>query len=117
MSPLGNNHPYPDKQCWHHSTKLSIIPSLHSKRFHVVSEQRTRNESQPLPIPLPLAKNGTPSIFQVAKTENPTPHHSSVFLCSKTTRKCWLFRLQNCMKLPPVTFTQLYSHVMWTKLE
>ena len=107
MSPLGNNHAYPDKQ----STKLSIIPSLRSKRFHVVSEQRTRNESQPLPIPLPLAKNGTPSIFHVAKTENPTPHHSCVFLCSKTTRKCWLFRLQNCMKLPLVTVTQLYSHV------
>ena len=73
MSPLGNNHPYPDKQCWHHSTKLSTIPSLRSKRFHVVSEQKPRNESQPLPSPLPLAKNGTPSIFHVAKTEIPLP--------------------------------------------
>ena len=53
MSPLGNNHPYPDKQCCHHSTKLSTIAGLRSKRFHVVSEQRTRNESQP---PLPPGK-------------------------------------------------------------
>ena len=28
------------------TTKLSTIASLRSKRFHVVSEQRTRNESQ-----------------------------------------------------------------------
>ena len=46
MSPLGNNHPYPDKQCWHHSTKLSTIASLRSKHFHVVLEQNIRNESQ-----------------------------------------------------------------------
>ena len=50
------------------STFDKLSPSVRSKRFRPVSEQRTRNESQK-----PHEKWGSRTIFRADKTENPVP--------------------------------------------
>ena len=53
------------------STFDKLSPSLRSKHFRPVSEQRTRNESQK-----PHEKWGSRTIFRADKTENPVPRRT-----------------------------------------
>ena len=61
-----------------------------SRRFRAVLKQRMRNESRKT-----KQKRGFRSICHAAKTENPIPCHSLVFLCSETTQKRFLCRLSD----------------------
>ena len=60
------------------STDCSPV-SLRSKRFRVISEQRTRNESQKL--------RGSRSLFGAAKTGNPVPR--SLFAAKTNGNACY----------------------------
>ena len=67
---------------WGRETRDLRTSSLRSKRFRLVSEQRTRNESLKW------------LLFHFSRGQN-LEYRSSVFLCSETKRKRLLRRLED----------------------
>ena len=86
-TPLSDNWSYSTTP---HCTMLChrSTSSLRSKRFRVVLERRTRNESKrPHEKWGEIWVFGSRSIFRAAKTKDPVPCCFSVFLCSETKRR------------------------------